>query len=120
MNSADNNLAANWIFSTNVYDAEGNQRGTPGFANDGVSSTNNPLLDSKILVYPNPAHSTVNVVTDLQGKMTIEMFDLLGKKLSNKSINETSIDVSQLPVGIYTMKISIDNDSIVKKIAIQR
>ncbi len=120
MNSADNNLSSNWVFSTNVYDAEGNQVGTPGFANDGVSSTNNPLLDSKILIYPNPAQSELNVVTELQGNLSIEMFNLLGKRMTHKVFNTNTIDVSQLPVGIYTMKISIDNESIIRKIAIQR
>jgi len=34
MNAADNDLAANWSFSTLVYDEAGNQIGTPGQQND--------------------------------------------------------------------------------------
>ena len=120
MNSADNNLSANWSFSSNVYDSDGNQVGTPGFANDGVSSTNNPYLDDKILIYPNPAQSNINVVTELQGVLTIEMFDLLGNSILNKSNNTSTLDVSNLSSGIYTMKISVDNASVAKKVVIQR
>lgn len=34
MNAADNDLAANWSFSSLVYDAAGGQKGTPGAQND--------------------------------------------------------------------------------------
>ncbi|MFK7905543.1 MAG: lamin tail domain-containing protein, partial [Chitinophagales bacterium] len=36
MNSADNDLRENWVFSTLTYDEEGSQKGTPGLANDGT------------------------------------------------------------------------------------
>ena len=39
MNAADNDLAANWSFSTITYDAAGSQLGTPGLQNDGAIST---------------------------------------------------------------------------------
>ena len=42
MNSADNDLAANWSFSTIKYDTIGNQTGTPGLANDGSLPTDEP------------------------------------------------------------------------------
>jgi len=39
MNSADNDLAANWSFSTITYDAAGSQKGTPGVQNDGAAAS---------------------------------------------------------------------------------
>ncbi len=44
MNAADNDLAQNWSFSTIVYDAAGNQKGTPSLQNDGVVSSCAPTL----------------------------------------------------------------------------
>jgi len=43
MNPEDNDAPENWVFSTNVYDAEGNQVGTPGLANDATTSTENTI-----------------------------------------------------------------------------
>jgi len=44
MNSADNDLAANWSFSTLVYDPNGGQVGTPGAQNDMLVSACEPNI----------------------------------------------------------------------------
>ena len=41
MNAEANDLGSNWIYSTIVYDVDGNQKGTPGLSNDGVSVVDN-------------------------------------------------------------------------------
>ncbi|MEM6725171.1 MAG: lamin tail domain-containing protein, partial [Bacteroidota bacterium] len=55
MNAMDNDQADNWEFSTNVYDIDGNQLGTPGLPNDAMTtSVIDPSLNDAIQIFPNP------------------------------------------------------------------
>lgn len=121
MNSADNNLAANWSFSTETYDFVGSQIGTPGLPNDAIiNGTGNITLSEEVSLYPNPANTQINIVTEIEGDFSIELYDFVGQRLSHVKLADNSIDVSQLPVGIYLVKIDFEEGSAVKRIAIQR
>ncbi len=71
-------------------------------------------------VFPNPANTIVNV-NSVEQINTVEIFNLLGQKVMSKSLNSTSnqINISELAIGTYIMKIVGDNKSesvkIVKK-----
>lgn len=69
--------------------------------------------DLNAIIYPNPFNSkiTINSKKSLQ---TVEIFDLFGTIMYNEKIleNKTEIDLSNLPNGIYFIKIG----SFVKKI----
>ena len=119
MNSADNNLPANWTFSTYVYDVAGNQVGTPGLVNDFTNSTEDEFLAASVNLFPNPAQTFINIVSDLEGEISAELYDLVGKKITATSNNSRSINVSQLPVGVYLVKLTMEGSSTVKKITIQ-
>ena len=121
MNSADNNLAANWSFSTNTYDADNGQVGTPGVQNNEVvSSTNNLLLGKEISIYPNPANTMINVVSDLDGELEMEIYNIIGTRMKQIQVDRRNISVAQLPVGVYTLRISVEGASVTRKIVIQR
>ena len=128
MNQGDNDLAQNWSFTTeSAYDTTTlfTQFGTPGFANDFVIITPPPpvsienVLAEKISIFPNPATTVLNIVSDLDNNFEIEMFDVAGKRL-DVQLENRNIDVSNLPVGIYTLKINVDDSSITQKVVIQR
>ncbi len=122
MNSLDNNSPANWSFSTYVYDTEGSQVGTPGLVNDfsGSTSTEDEFLAANVNIFPNPAQTFINIVSNLEGEINAELFDLVGRKITTASSNNRSINVAQLPVGVYLVKLTMDGSSTVKKITIQR
>ncbi len=121
MNSADNDLPENWSFSEIVYDEAGNQRGTPGLANDGsTTSVNDPILNQAITVYPNPANNVLTIGSDLEGEFSVVLFNVMGEQVKEINVNNRSIDISQLSVGIYSMKISLGEKSTVKKVVVQR
>ncbi|MGB0981631.1 MAG: T9SS type A sorting domain-containing protein [Winogradskyella sp.] len=75
-----------------------------------------------INVYPNPASSNLNIAVPSQLKhgLTIEVFDVLGKKIVQKSISKltTNISIAQWHTGVYLVKLSsIDKGtSITKKV----
>jgi len=65
-----------------------------------------------ITIFPNPAKDNVNIrlSESWQGKnLTIEIFNQLGQKITSKKLENTSqvetIHVSNLPSGIYTMRL---------------
>jgi len=69
----------------------------------GISNINSEAIDMK--VYPNPAKDVVNieVATVSGGNFKVEVSNLLGQKLDVQSLvnNKASINVAELPTGIY-------------------
>ncbi|MBL4623653.1 MAG: T9SS type A sorting domain-containing protein [Flavobacteriales bacterium] len=72
-------------------------------------------------VYPNPATNFITVKSGLLNEATIEIFDLLGKRVYfNQSANSTEIiDVSNLKSGQYVVKLSDDTGSVSQKMVIE-
>lgn len=74
----------------------------------------------KIKVYPNPANSLLTISTN--DAKFIELIDLQGKTVFSKAFNGESIDpinVSQLPEGIYIIKVISDNNITTQKVIIR-
>lgn len=85
-----------------------------------MASVANPLGNesfSNLLVYPNPSSGTVNVALTLKedGKISIGVYDILGKKvlegtLTNENVLSSgvqiqSLDLSNLKSGLYFMEV---------------
>jgi hypothetical protein len=71
---------------------------------------------SKINIYPNPANETI-IIDGLQaGK--IDIINLQGQVIKKLDVSneKTSIDISKLSGGVYTMKIKTNDGIIVKKL----
>lgn len=72
-----------------------------------IVSTTNKDNQAETIFYPNPAQNTLNLKHNDQ-TLTIELFDILGKKqfeLKNNEQGNTSIDISSLRNGVYTVVI---------------
>ena len=96
MTAAGNNRPENWTFSTIVYDEAGNQSGTPGIQNDGMgTSINDVILEGKIRMYPNPANTTIHIVSDLESSFTLQLYNILGEVVTDAKVADRSIDVSE-------------------------
>ncbi|WP_341221923.1 chondroitinase-B domain-containing protein [Polaribacter atrinae] len=78
-------------------------------------SLNNPSLDTKITVYPNPVSSILNVKADKQNVSLVQLYNANGRKvLESKNDQQKSainIDVSKLAKGTYFVVISDDNNA---------
>ncbi|MDG1501704.1 MAG: T9SS type A sorting domain-containing protein, partial [Ulvibacter sp.] len=68
------------------------------------------LLDSGIILYPNPANQTVNIsVTQASGNANVSIFDINGRLIITKEISldtTTSLDVSQVKSGVYLVQVT--------------
>ena len=71
------------------------------------AAVKNMEMQSKLNVYPNPAAGVeVFIDSDLEGKVTVEMFDLSGKQvMASKAVEgKTSLNVANLVTGMYILK----------------
>lgn len=72
------------------------------------------INNSHIIVYPNPAKEQVMVRYQLESnqKAIVELMDMTGRKVLKAQLannqNEISIDIRNLPDGIYTYRYLVD------------
>ena len=73
--------------------------------------------DNSIMVYPNPASTTVNIKCDSMIK-SVTIYDIEGRVLETDLINNNSaaIDITGKTNGLYFLKITSDKGSKVEKL----
>jgi PKD repeat protein len=76
-------------------------------------------------VFPNPASKIVNIYLDVQLPAVVyaEIYDLIGQKVlskefPNQSFRVVTLDISTLPVGIYLVRLQIQQRFIFAKIVV--
>jgi len=81
------------------------------------TSTNKLNQNQKILVYPNPAMSVVNI-SGLNENSVIKLTDLNGKVLFTTISDKATkrIDISHFPVGIFILSVKNNSGKIYKKV----
>lgn len=80
--------------------------------------TNNPTLENKISIYPNPTNSIINIkITDLSDAKTT-IYDVNGRELKTQKItqNLNTIDISSLAKGVYILQITTEEGILTKQI----
>jgi hypothetical protein len=85
----------NPAFADSIWDYKGSQ-----------SAINDDIQQPEISIYPNPVNDILYINTTVFN--SVEIYDIAGKKIEERSINTTSkgIDVSTLNKGTYILKIS--------------
>lgn len=68
--------------------------------------------DKPVQVYPNPTQGQLHLEFETEGSVDVEIFDLLGKKMRSFSHegNHSSMDLSDLPNGLYIIRINEDGE----------
>ena len=78
------------------------------------------LSSGSVSIYPNPTRDVINVSIDQfnSENTRIELFDAIGKLIISEKVNNTitSIDLTHLSNGIYTIRIVVDGQQMVKRI----
>jgi hypothetical protein len=85
-----------------------------------TAGINNNDLSSFIYIYPNPANEVLNIdLTAISNKIEVaNILDITGriiKSYSAKSASVNSINISQLPSGVYFVKIVTTDNEYVKR-----
>lgn len=91
-----------WSNSKNKWE------GGAGMVFSTLTNSVNEVESNKVAVYPNPANNVLNL-TNVKANSTISIFDLNGKMVISKQATSNSFDISELPVGIYSISI-VDNE----------
>ena len=85
---------------------------------DTTTALNDDIFENEIEIYPNPADYQLTIKLQKENSKinTIQLFDLMGKR-QQISTNGQSVDLRQLPVGMYILQIDFDNEkSVIKKV----
>ncbi len=76
------------------------------------------ILDS-ILVFPNPTDNLLSVYSPHSNLLNLEVYDLLGKRLSENMYEQTkgyTLDLTSLETGVYFVHITTENGATTKKV----
>ena len=77
-------------------------------------------------IYPNPTDGKVNLIVGkaLQGKVLVEVYNMLGEQMMTKKVDHllkkdsVPLDLSSLVSGMYIIKLSTENGSCSKKVSV--
>jgi hypothetical protein len=80
----------------------------------------NENYDTFIQIYPNPTKDEFSVISYQLSVISIEIFDVYGRKLSPNHLITSSpnhlINISHLQAGVYFLKINTDKGEVIKKV----
>lgn len=78
----------------------------------------NDIANNKFSIYPNPAKDKFEVINSTNEEFTVKVISTSGNVIINekKSFNSKSVNISNLPKGIYIVKVSTDSKTVTKKL----
>ncbi|AWA30753.1 hypothetical protein HYN48_12040 [Flavobacterium magnum] len=62
------------------------------------------LIDSKFVIYPNPASSQITIAGAAAGALPVAIYDFTGRQIRVQQLAQNKIDVSGLPTGVYILR----------------
>lgn len=119
----DNNFQ-NFAITVDDYDSDGdldiaflgNNNDTLGWYENLLETLSIPENEFSydISIYPNPTTDVLNFKGSLTEPLQVSVYDILGKELLSKTIDDTTnfLDVSDLASGMYTIKINESNETL--------
>jgi hypothetical protein len=101
----DNPDLASYIFGSNI--------GQP------YTLGNESFETSKVVIYPNPTTDYI-VIAGIEAEAKVEIYSITGQKIKEASFtNEITLSVSDVTAGVYLVKISSENSSVIRKIIVR-
>jgi hypothetical protein len=91
--------------------------GTYSFVKEKMNATSvNDISERNLGVYPNPASNEINVIHDFKGDTEFSVYNLAGqlvlqtKNYESAGLNKQILDISSIPVGMYTLQVRSGNN----------
>lgn len=113
------NAQLSWTIGEVASDSysNGTNQLTQGFHQTNLTVTGIDVLNSDyaINIFPNPTTEQISIkVADNNEKLNIEIFDINGKSIIRKTLNnQTSINVQEYANGTYFLKISNEKNQLI-------
>jgi len=89
------------------------------FTEDLSSSIQETEKNAKMVIYPNPIGNTLNVKNMVQGSYQLQISDLAGRIVLEKSVQMNkesfSLDISSIPSGVYFIQLKQEKNVYVKR-----
>jgi len=81
-----------------------------------TASVHSELLNNKLSMYPNPSRGLVHFALDATyDQIELKVFDLEGRCLMSAK-NQTLLDITDLPIGVYSVLVNTNNMIFNKKL----
>ncbi|MEW4923650.1 T9SS type A sorting domain-containing protein [Algibacter sp. 2305UL17-15] len=93
-----------------------------GFSQDATFGTPNKYSIEGLSVFPNPVSNSKSVVfitTKSKALKRVEIYDVLGKKITAAVSTKKELDISSLTSGVYILKITENSISETRKLVIR-
>jgi len=85
-----------------------------------VTSVKDPKQTLKVEILPNPASDRILVTVADFAPVSLLLFDIQGKIVRERTFAEqTSLDVADLPAGVYVLQLTSENGSAVRKVVVK-
>lgn len=85
-----------------------------------LTSVKDPRQDLKVEILPNPAVDKIQVTVADFAPVSLLLFDVQGKIVRERTFAEqTTLDVADLPAGVYVLQLTSENGSAVKRIVVE-
>lgn len=73
------------------------------------------FFNSSIYVYPNPTKDIINIKSNQEVVNNVEVYNMLGEKVLEQKTSNT-VNLEQLGVGLYLLKIKVDDKIFIEKL----
>ncbi|MBD3891499.1 T9SS type A sorting domain-containing protein [Olleya marilimosa] len=71
-------------------------------------------------IYPNPTNSGfVNITTKANAAVNVTVFDVLGKQVLSKTLNNNILDITSLTTGVYILNLNQNGTSTTKRLIVE-
>ena len=79
-------------------------------------------INNHFIIYPNPTNNHITLDNGQELMKEVSLYDVMGRKVKHFPVNtpSTTVNVSDLPNGIYIVKISTASGVLVRKVQVMR
>jgi hypothetical protein len=104
------------VFSIHVF--------STGYCDSMTSVPMTTLCNNMLSIYPDPAHSTINVAVtgNTTTPISINMANLVGQSVRSCTINagnNATLNIDGLPVGVYYIIVSRGSDKLTRRVVVE-
>lgn len=93
---------------------------TPRTSADFLPLSNSQFEIDGFSTYPNPvSNGVLNIITSLNDTKTVEIFDISGKQVFNKTISSQEVNIGSLKTGVYMLKVTENDKTSTQKLMVK-
>jgi len=118
-----NGCSANYCNSHGIFRSGNNSTSSSAIymqvINNNATGIKTINTTNHLNIYPNPAQSNFTIETNVTEKQMVFIFDVNGKLVYNQFIyGKTTIDAGNLNAGVYSLSITGNQGSVIKKLVV--